>query len=149
MNKKIRAIGIFTCFFVVPAIAGAAHKCVSKNGEISITQLACLPGQTQQVFTYRNGLSVVPSSPSKTYTGDLMTAHFDDIDIRIFLSMLADFSGLNIVATESVKGTTTVHFNNTPWDQVLDYILMNKGLSSKLEGNKLYIGLPIEMQVLK
>lgn len=151
MHKKIIVIGIYVvCFFsIIPAIGGQAYKCVSKDGKISIAGVPCSSDQKQEIIPYNTNQNVVPKNPEKRYTGDLMTAHFDDIDIRTFLSILADFSGLNIVVTESVKGTTTVHFNNTPWDQVLDYVLTNRGLSTKLVGNKLYIGLPIEMQVLK
>lgn len=58
--------------------------------------------------------------------------------------ILADFTGLNIVVSDRVRGTINLHFQNEPWDKVLDYILETNGLSAKAVGNKLYIGLHSE-----
>jgi TPR repeat protein len=83
-------------------------------------------------------------SKNKQYKGDLMSANFEDIEIRAFLMILADFTGLNIVVSDRVRGTINLHFQNEPWDKVLDSILENNGLSAKAVGNKLYIGLHSE-----
>lgn len=69
------------------------------------------------------------------YTGKKLTFNFQDIEVRSVLQILADFTGLNIVAADSVEGNVTLHLNDVPWDQALELILKSKGLSKRKTGN--------------
>lgn len=75
----------------------------------------------------------------KKYVGDLLSLNFQDIEVRAILQILADFTGLNIVVSDSVKGNLTLRLQNVPWDQALDIILRTKGLSMRQNGNVIFI----------
>ncbi len=73
------------------------------------------------------------------YTGQKLSLNFQDIPVRSVLQILADFTGLNIIAADSVKGNVTLRLNNVPWDQALDLILKAKGLGKRKEGDVVWI----------
>lgn len=73
------------------------------------------------------------------FTGDKISLNFQEIEIRAVLQLLADFTGLNIVANDSVQGNVTLRLDDIPWDQALDFILKSKGLSKRESGNILLI----------
>ncbi|MGD8525192.1 MAG: type IV pilus secretin PilQ [Thioalkalispiraceae bacterium] len=79
----------------------------------------------------------------KTYKGERLSLNFQKIDVRAVLQLIADFTGLNLVTSESVKGQLTLRLKNVPWDQALDIILRTKGLGVQKEGNVLSVA-PIE-----
>ncbi len=68
-------------------------------------------------------------------TGDRLSLNFQDIEVRAVLQLLADFTGLNLVASDSVSGRITLSLRNVPWDQALEIILQTKGLSMRQAGN--------------
>lgn len=70
-----------------------------------------------------------------TYTGERLSLNFQDIEIRAVLQLLADFTDLNFVTSDTVSGSITLRLRNVPWDQALDIILKTKGLSSRSVGN--------------
>jgi type IV pilus assembly protein PilQ len=73
------------------------------------------------------------------YTGNRVTFNFQDIPVRSVLQLLADYSGINMVASDSVGGSITLRLNNVPWDQALDVILRAKGLDKRRDGNVIWI----------
>ena len=75
-----------------------------------------------------------------TFSGDRLTLNFQDIEVRAVLQLLADFTGLNLVASDSVKGNVTLRLKNVPWAQALDIILKSKGLTMRQKGNVIMIG---------
>jgi len=75
----------------------------------------------------------------KKYKGDLLSLNFQDIEVRAILQILADFTGLNIVVSDTVKGNLTLRLQNVPWDQALDIIMRTKGLSMRQNGNVIFI----------
>jgi type IV pilus assembly protein PilQ len=74
------------------------------------------------------------------YTGEKMTANFQDIDTRTLLNLIADTGGRNIVINDSVSGSMTLRLTEVPWDQVLDIVLSTKGLDKRVEGNVIRVG---------
>ena len=79
------------------------------------------------------------------FTGEKISLNFQEIEIRAVLQLLADFTGLNIVANESVQGNVTLRLDNIPWDQALDFILKSKGLGKRESGNVLLIAPSTEL----
>lgn len=74
-----------------------------------------------------------------SYSGNKLSLDFQDIDVRSVLQLIADFNGLNLVASDSVTGRITIRLQNVPWDQALDIILKTKGLDKRRNGNVIMI----------
>ncbi len=74
------------------------------------------------------------------YDGDKISLNFQDIEIRAVLQVIADFSGFNVIASDSVKGNITLRLQNVPWDQALDIILKSEGLDKRQYGNVMLVG---------
>ena len=73
------------------------------------------------------------------YTGDRLSLNFQDIQVRSVLQLIADFTELNLVASDTVSGSITLRLENVPWDQALDIVLKSKGLDKRLIGNVLMV----------
>ena len=68
-----------------------------------------------------------------------ITLNFQNIEIKTLLQVFADFTGLNLVATDSVSGQVTVRLTEVPWPQALQIVLQSKGLASRQEGRVLWV----------
>jgi len=73
------------------------------------------------------------------YTGEKLSLNFQDIEVRAVLQLIADFTGMNMVTSDTVKGNVTLRLQNVPWDQALDIILKTKGLASRQMGNVILV----------
>ena len=73
------------------------------------------------------------------YTGEKLSLNFQDIDVRSVLQLIADFTNLNLVASDTVQGGITLRLQNVPWDQALDLVLKTKGLDKRMIGNVLLV----------
>ena len=73
------------------------------------------------------------------YTGERLSLNFQNIEVRAVLQLIADFTGFNLVATDTVTGSVTLRLRNVPWDQVLDIILKAKGLAIRKDGNVMLV----------
>jgi type IV pilus assembly protein PilQ len=73
------------------------------------------------------------------YTGERLSLNFQNIEVRAVLQLLADFTGLNIVVSDSVQGSITLRLKNVPWDQAMDIILKTKGLAMRRTGNVILV----------
>jgi len=76
---------------------------------------------------------------SFAYTGEKLSLNFQDIEVRAVLQLIADFTELNLVASDTVGGRITLRLQNVPWDQALDLILKTKGLARREVGNVLLV----------
>ncbi|MCP5149958.1 MAG: type IV pilus secretin PilQ [Ectothiorhodospiraceae bacterium] len=73
------------------------------------------------------------------YTGERLSLNFQNIEVRAVLQLIADFTGLNLVASDTVGGNLTLRLKNVPWDQALDIILKTKGLAMRQTGNVILV----------
>lgn len=73
------------------------------------------------------------------FTGEKLSLNFQDIEVRAVLQLIADFTELNLVASDTVGGRITLRLQNVPWDQALDLILKTKGLDKRRIGNVLMV----------
>ncbi|GAB3368695.1 type IV pilus secretin PilQ [Azotobacter armeniacus] len=73
------------------------------------------------------------------YSGEKLSLNFQDIDVRSVLQLIADFTNLNLVASDTVQGNITLRLQNVPWDQALDLVLKTKGLDKRKVGNVLLV----------
>ena len=73
------------------------------------------------------------------YTGERLSLNFQNIEVRAVLQLIADFTGFNLVASDTVGGNVTLRLKNVPWDQALDIILKSRGLGMRKSGNVMMI----------
>jgi type IV pilus assembly protein PilQ len=73
------------------------------------------------------------------YTGEKLSLNFQNIEVRAVLQLVADFTGQNLVASDTVDGGITLRLQNVPWDQALDLVLKTKGLAKRQMGNVLLV----------
>ena len=73
------------------------------------------------------------------YTGEKLSLNFQNVEVRAVLQVIADFTGLNIITSDTVGGSLTLRLKDVPWDQALDIILQAKGLSKRKSGNVVLI----------
>ena len=83
--------------------------------------------------------NVSASSKQANYSGNKLSLDFQDIEVRRVLQLLADFTGINMVAADSVQGNITLRLKDVPWDQALDIILKTKNLDKRRNGNVIWI----------
>jgi len=79
------------------------------------------------------------------YRGEKLSLNFQDIEIRSVLQLIADFTDLNLVASDTVSGRITLRLKNVPWDQALDIIMKTKGLDKRQLGNVLMVAPAAEL----
>ncbi len=73
------------------------------------------------------------------FKGERLSLNFQSIEVRAVLQLIADFTGMNLVTSDTVEGELTLRLQNVPWDQALDIILRTKGLDMRKMGNVMYI----------
>ena len=73
------------------------------------------------------------------YTGERLSLNFQNIEVRAVLQLIADFTGINMVTSDTVGGNLTLRLKNVPWDQALDVVLKTKGLAKRTTGNVMLI----------
>ncbi len=73
------------------------------------------------------------------FAGEKLSLNFQNVEVRSVLQVLADFTGLNIITSDSVTGNLTLRLKDVPWDQALDIILRSKGLDMRKDGNVVWI----------
>ena len=73
------------------------------------------------------------------YRGERLSFNFQNIEVRALLQIIAEFSGLNIIASDTVNGSATLRLKDVPWDQALDIIMQSKGLDMRKNGSVMWI----------
>ncbi|EKT4541950.1 secretin N-terminal domain-containing protein [Pseudomonas plecoglossicida] len=81
----------------------------------------------------------IPLASATPYQGEPLSLNFQDVEVRAVLQVLADYAGVNLVASDAVQGSVTLRLQDVPWDQALDLVLRSKGLSRRQEGNVLLV----------
>jgi len=86
-----------------------------------------------------------PTLEERTYSGEPLSMEFQDVEIRSVLDILAQFTEMNVVASDSVAGNITLRLINVPWDQALDIILKSKNLGKRENGNVILVAPSTEL----
>lgn len=132
--------------FATPVVA-IESRAVGSNVKIDIKtteEYEYLAYQTDNLFTVEFR-ALTPAEKEQlerdkiVYSGDRLSLNFQDIEVRAVLQLLADFTALNLVASDTVRGNITLRLKNVPWDQALDIILKTKGLSMRQTGNVIMV----------
>lgn len=123
----------------------------NKNGVITINMKEDFEYQAYQSGTQLNisinkpALLREPTLEEKIYSGEALSMEFQDVEIRSVLDILAQFTEMNIVASDSVAGNITLRLINVPWDQALDIILKSKNLGKRENGNVILVAPSTEL----
>lgn len=120
-------------------MGGDVHMAIAPLGEYDY-----LSYQTGELFTIEfKPLTKEQKDDAKKrrlqYTGERLSLNFQDIEVRAVLQLLADFTDINFVTSDTVTGSLTLRLRNVPWDQALDIILKTKGLSMRQTGNVILV----------
>ncbi|MFW2438406.1 MAG: type IV pilus secretin PilQ, partial [Arenicellales bacterium] len=110
---------------------------ISVNGQYE--QIAYQTGNTFTVSVRPLMENELKQEDEFGYSGERLSLNFQKIDVRSALQVIADFTGLNIVTSDTVKGSLTLRLQDVPWDQALDLILKTKGLAKREKGNVVWI----------
>ncbi len=86
----------------------------------------------------REDTSKAAGAPPR-YVGERLSLNFQNVEVRALLQVIADFTNLNIVTTDSVTGQLTLRLKDVPWDQALDIVLQSKGLDMRRSGNVIMV----------
>ncbi|CAK0777976.1 Fimbrial assembly protein PilQ [Gammaproteobacteria bacterium] len=118
---------------------GNVHMVISNGGDFEH-----IAYQSDRIFTIEiRPLSKEQQEIAKKervgYTGERLSLNFQSIDVRAVLQLIADFTGLNVITSDTVQGTLTLRLRNVPWDQALDIILKSKGLGMRRTDNVIMI----------
>ncbi len=81
------------------------------------------------------GPSAAPLASESAGAGERISLNFQNIEVRALLQIMAEFTRINIVASDSVAGSLTLRLNNVPWEQALDLILQSRGLGQRRNAN--------------
>ena len=81
------------------------------------------------------------------YKGEKLSLNFQNVEVRAVLQVIADFTGLNIITSDTVTGSLTLRLKDIPWDQALDIIMQTKGLDMRKNGNVVLIAPRDELAV--
>lgn len=117
---------------------------------LQLAQASIEEGEPTGAGTYREAFSPAPAEetgpipdfappPASAYTGTKISLDFKSADIHDVLRILADVSGLNIIATDDVEARVTLRLVEVPWDQALDVVLQANGLEKTQSGNVLTV----------
>lgn len=79
------------------------------------------------------------------YKGEPLSLNFQDVEVRAVLQVLADYTGINLVASDTVQGNITLRLHEVPWDQALELVLRSRGLAKREEGNVLLVAPAAEL----
>ena len=73
------------------------------------------------------------------YSGEKLSLNFQNVEVRAVLNVIADFTDLNVITSDTVGGSITLRLKDVPWDQALDIILQTRGLDMRKSGNVIWI----------
>lgn len=125
---------------IVLELAQSQSAELQQDGAQLRLRLGAAPSNTVTIEDAATVLAQRLAQPnSSDYRGTPLTLNFQQIETRRALEILAEFTGLNIITSDSVQGSVTLRLQQVPWDQALDVILQAQGLAMRGRGNVLWI----------
>jgi len=121
----------------VPEAVAAANAARVLAGSSARNEGSAAEPVETQAAAQTSVSAVAPEQPH--YSGEPISVNLKDVDLKDFFRLIHEISGLNIIVDPNVSGSVTMVLDNVPWDQALDIVLKDNGLSKTLEGNVLRI----------
>ncbi|MEE4361070.1 MAG: type IV pilus secretin PilQ family protein [Pseudomonadales bacterium] len=140
LRRRLDVSDFATPVQIVDAVEESGRTVITIRAEGDYDYLAY---QADEVLTV-NVRPVRADDPTRgddvfQYKGEKLSLNFQDIEVRSVLQLIADFTDLNLVASDTVSGRITLRLQNVPWDQALDIVLRTKGLDKRQMGNVLMV----------
>ncbi len=140
LQRRLDVTDFATPVHIVDALQEGPHTVFTIAAEGNYDYLAYQADDTMSI-------DVTPLTPEEIearedifkFTGEKLSLNFQDIEVRSVLQLIADFTDLNLVASDTVSGRITLRLKNVPWDQALELILKTKGLDQRQVGNVLLV----------
>ncbi len=82
---------------------------------------------------------LVQGTTKLAYKGEKLSLNFQNVEVRSLLQVIADFTNMNIITSDTVGGNVTLRLKDVPWDQALDIIMQSKNLDLRRNGNVVLI----------
>ncbi len=128
---------------LVLSTTGAFESMAYQTGRDYVVEIvpraAAAPARAMGAASAGVATTAQVGSTPQTYGGRRISLDFQNIDVRAALNLIAQESGLNIVAADNVTGSVTLRLDQVPWDQALDLILQAKGLDKRRSGNVVWV----------
>ncbi|GAB3104987.1 type IV pilus secretin PilQ [Lysobacter terrae] len=118
---------------------GAFESMAYQTGRDYIVEIIPRAAGAKQQRAVGAATTTTAAAPARAYSGRPVTFNFQDVPVRTVLQLIAEESGLNVVAADTVQGNVTLRLVNVPWDQALDIVLQAKGLDKRRSGNVVWI----------
>ena len=131
---------------LVLSTLGAFESLAYQTGNEYVVEIA--PRQEQAAtgaVTANTVAQAAAAVAARGYSGKPVTFNFQDVPVRTVLQLVAEESGLNLVASDTVQGSVTLRLVNVPWDQALDIVLRAKGLDKRREGGVIWVAPQAEL----
>ncbi|KFN42002.1 hypothetical protein N787_04340 [Arenimonas metalli CF5-1] len=119
---------------------GAYESMAYQTGNEYVIEIAPKRGSVIAAATpARAAGAVAGQAAPQRYAGRPVTFNFQDVPVRTVLQLIAEESGLNIVASDTVAGNVTLRLINVPWDQAMEIVLRAKQLDQRRDGNVVWV----------
>jgi len=112
------------------------HPLLVMVGVALVAAMLCWSGR---VLATSSVIGMPAAGGERQFRGEPLSLNFQDVGVRSVLAVIAEFTGLNLVASDSVDGRVTINLTAVPWDQALDLVLKSQGLASRREGDVLIV----------
>ena len=140
LQRRLDVVDFATPVRIVDALQEGDHAVFTIAAEGDYDYLAYQADNTMSIdVTPLTEEEVAARDDVFKYTGEKLSLNFQDIEVRSVLQLIADFTDLNLVASDTVSGRITLRLKNVPSDQALELILKTKGLDQRLVGNVLMV----------
>jgi type IV pilus assembly protein PilQ len=140
LRRRLDVTDFATPVQIVDAVQQGDHTIITINAIGNYDYLAYQADNTMSVdITPLTQDEVAQRDDLFKYSGEKLSLNFQDIEVRSVLQLIADFTDLNLVASDTVSGRITLRLKNVPWDQALELILKTKGLDQRQTGNVLLV----------
>ena len=140
LRRRLDVRDFATPVTLIDAVQEGPHVIFTVSAEGEFDYLAYQADQTMTINVQPlTRDQIAQREEAFRFSGEKLSLNFQDIEVRSVLQLIADFTDLNLVASDTVSGRITLRLKNVPWDQALELILKTKGLDKRQVGNVLLV----------
>ncbi|MEZ7859558.1 MAG: type IV pilus secretin PilQ family protein [Porticoccaceae bacterium] len=140
LDRRLDVADFATPVSVIDSIQEGSSTVISIEADGQYDYLAYQTGNQYLVrIKLASDIELDAQKKKFDFIGRPLSLNFQNINVRAVLQIIADFTSLNLVASDGVTGSITLRLDKVPWDQALDIVLKTHGLDKRLEGNVLMI----------
>ena len=140
LDRRLDVVDFATPVSAVDAVQVGSATIITIEADGQYDYLAYQADNQYMVSVKPQSEAEIAAQANKfAFSGDRLSLNFQDIEVRSVLQLIADFTSLNLVASDTVTGSITLRLDQVPWDQALAIVLKAKGLDKRQEGNVLMV----------